>query len=512
MDSFQKVYQDKELSYVYIMMHLNAVGYLLIGLVFNEPSIVNKYGLKKIIDFFTKEKFVDPAEEEAKKLEKRGTRTSKGLTRISDEYSTLNEELLASIRDDNLKSLEQGLDTHISIQQYQELVQNVDHKDQNFVLVAKGLTKAYPCSQGVKRALTNFSIKIEKGKIFGLLGPNGAGKTTFLSCVTGSVMQDKGQAWICGNDTQNRSLHAGNIGFCPQFDILWPQLNVFEHLKFMAMFKGMDEKEVDQSVHELIKEVDLEKDYKKLAVELSGGMKRRCSLAMSLTANPKIVFLDEPSSGLDPVKRRHFWSLVKKVTQEKAVLLTTHLMEEADTLCSEIAIVTTGKMRCVGNSLYLKKTFTEGIKIQIVLNPDICTTGQFMQRVKRKLKGVKLHAEFQGTLTLTVKDEAGSLSSSPSRRMSAIPEQESEATSNSEHALNNDDSDEEINEGPNSNYDQESGNKLSSLFQTMQEFIRPKDQNEQAVVNDWSISLGSLEDVFLNVVRQYKESNIDKRK
>ena len=128
------------------------------------------------------------------------------------------------------------------------------------VLVVKGLTKAYPCSKGIKRALTNFSIKIEKGKIFGLLGPNGAGKTTFLSCVTGSISQDKGRAWICGNDTKNRELHAGNIGFCPQFDILWPQLNVYEHLKFLALFKNEDPQAVDQKVTDLIKQVDLEKD------------------------------------------------------------------------------------------------------------------------------------------------------------------------------------------------------------------------------------------------------------
>lgn len=272
-----------------------------------------------------------------------------------------------SFEDDIYESNTEDVDKHVSSLNYQEIVKKSDPSDPNLVLVVKGLTKAYPCSKGIKRALTNFSIKIEKGKIFGLLGPNGAGKTTFLSCVTGSVAQDKGRAWICGNDTKNRELHAGNIGFCPQFDILWPQLNVYEHLKFLALFKNEDPETVDQKVKDLITQVDLEKDFKKLAVQLSGGMKRRCSLAMALTGNPKIVFLDEPSSGLDPVKRRHFWSLVKKVTEQRAVLLTTHLMEEADTLCSEIGILTSGKMRCVGNSIYLKKTFTHGIKIQVVL-------------------------------------------------------------------------------------------------------------------------------------------------
>jgi ABC-type multidrug transport system ATPase subunit len=173
------------------------------------------------------------------------------------------------------------------------------------------------------------------------------------------------------------------------------------------MFKNEDPDQVEQKVKDLIHQVDLEKDFRKLAVQLSGGMKRRCSLAMALTANPKIVFLDEPSSGLDPVKRRHFWSLVKKVTSSRAVLLTTHLMEEADTLCSEIGILTSGKMRCVGNSIYLKKTFTEGIKIQVVLDQEVISTQEFMRKIQAKLNGVKLLSEFQGTLILAVKDEGG---------------------------------------------------------------------------------------------------------
>ena len=97
-------------------------------------------------------------------------------------------------------------------------------------------------------------------------------------------------------------------------------------------------------------------------------MKRRLSLGIALTGNPKVVFLDEPSSGLDPVKRRHFWTLIQKNISDRAVLLTTHLMEEADTLCDEIGIITTGYLRCYGNSIYLKNALSEGLKLQIVLD------------------------------------------------------------------------------------------------------------------------------------------------
>ena len=129
----------------------------------------------------------------------------------------------------------------------------------------------------------------------------------------------------------------------------------------------------------MIQETDLELDYKKNASQLSGGMKRRLSLSMALTGSPKIIFLDEPSSGLDPVKRRHFWTLIKKVTDGKAVLLTTHLMEEADTLCDEISIIATGKMRCYGNSISLKQEFTTGIKLQIVLKKHLDQQSHFEQ-------------------------------------------------------------------------------------------------------------------------------------
>jgi ABC-type multidrug transport system ATPase subunit len=212
------------------------------------------------------------------------------------------------------------------------------------------------------------------------------------------------------------------------------------------MFKGMDESKIEESVNELIREVDLEKDYKKLAIQLSGGMKRRCSLGMSLTGNPKIVFLDEPSSGLDPVKRRHFWSLVKKVTKDKAVLLTTHLMEEADTLCSEIAIITSGKMRCIGNSIYLKKTFTDGFKIQIVLNQEVCTTTRFMNLIKNKLNGVRLENEFQGTLTLIVKEESSDNTDLVLNENNELAE-DTDQTSNSQEQISS-----------------QNENKLSSIF------------------------------------------------
>ena len=182
-------------------------------------------------------------------------------------------------------------------------------------------------------------------------------------------------------------------------------------------------------------------------------------------------------------------------------------MEEADTLCSEIGILTSGKMRCVGNSIYLKKTFTQGIKIQVVLEQDACTTEEFMRKIQNKLKGVKLLSEFQGTLILTVKDEHSSSSDlSGSTEKTNQNWKTKDITSNSEASESEAEVDQALTE--------KHGNKLSSIFKTMSELIHQKSDSladdTRPIVKDWSISLGSLEDVFLNVVRSYRENNVEK--
>ena len=455
---------SEEMLWVVGSQHALGIIYFVLGICWNEPKIYKKFLSCGCFKRAAKYQEATPtAGAGAGAVTGDRPRSSSGLKgAMTNITKNMVEELAEQLEES--QNVGGGINTrrrtekkHQSALVYERQTAQIDPNNDKYVLVVKGMSKSFPCPQGIKHALSDFSIKIEKGKIFGLLGPNGAGKTTFLSLVTGTQNPDRGAGWICGNSTQDRTLHSGNIGFCPQFDILWPLLNVEEHLIFLAMFKGIDYKEAVSSVENLIEEVDLHEDYLKMSSQLSGGMKRRCSLAMALTGDPKIIFLDEPSSGLDPVKRRHFWQLVKKVTKSRAVLLTTHLMEEADTLCNEIAIITTGKMRCIGNSIYLKNTFTDGMKIQVVLDKEKVTTEMFMDELKSKMKNIKLDSEFQGILTVVI-----------------LEDEEGETM------------------------------KLSEIFDVMYDFI---DQEEKFIL-DWSISLGSLEDVFLNVVRKYRESNI----
>ena len=130
---------------------------------------------------------------------------------------------------------------------------------------------------------------------------------------------------------------------------------------FFNLFKGKSWSESKKLTKQIINQVGLKSDFTKKVRQLSGGMKRRCSLAIALTGDPDILFLDEPSSGLDPVKRRQFWALIKQLKGDKALMLTTHLMEEAETLCNNIGIITKGQLRCHGTSTELKSYFTKGL-------------------------------------------------------------------------------------------------------------------------------------------------------
>lgn len=160
------------------------------------------------------------------------------------------------------------------------------------------------------------------------------------------------------------------MGVCPQFDLLWPQLTVSEHLYFYARLKGIPNDEIDNKVMKAIEEVKLSKFADFPSSSLSGGMKRRLSVAISLVGDPKIVFLDEPSTGLDPDNRRQLWEVLAKCQKSRAILITTHMMEEADALCNRVGIITNGVLRTVAPQVTLKKVYGGGYRVSISLNRE----------------------------------------------------------------------------------------------------------------------------------------------
>ncbi|KAH7443557.1 hypothetical protein KP509_02G040100 [Ceratopteris richardii] len=219
-------------------------------------------------------------------------------------------------------------------------------------------------------AVKNLWIHFEKDKLFCLLGPNGAGKTTTINCLTGILPVSGGDAFVYGNSirsSQGMSNIRSFMGVCPQFDVLWDSLTGLEHLYLFARIKGLPSSLEKQTAAELLSQVKLEKDMNARAGSYSGGMKRRLSVAIALIGNPKIVYLDEPTTGMDPITRRHVWDIIEGAKKGRSIILTTHSMEEADVLGDRIGIMAKGKLRCIGTSLYLKSRFGSGYVVSVSL-------------------------------------------------------------------------------------------------------------------------------------------------
>ncbi len=244
------------------------------------------------------------------------------------------------------------------------LVLNLEKKDYyKYPLIVKDIRKIYPGFGGrpPKMATKNFSLKIKKGEMFGFLGPNGAGKTTLISILTGLYKPSSGNAWVTGYDIRNQLETVQLlIGVCPQFDVLWPDLTVREHLLFYARLKGVPPHHEDTKVDKAMSEVYLQRFSGFPTRALSGGMKRRLSMAICLVSDPKIVYLDEPTTGLDPENRRQIWDILTEGRGKRAMVLTTHSMEEADVLCQRIAIINDGILCCIGPQVRLKTLYGGG--------------------------------------------------------------------------------------------------------------------------------------------------------
>lgn len=177
------------------------------------------------------------------------------------------------------------------------------------VIVCKNVKKFYHKKGEWFPALKGMNLKIEKNEVFGLLGPNGAGKTTLISIITNFLTHDTGEVLINGKPLSSSGCKE-KVSLCPQFDIQWGILSIYEHVKIFGLLKGLSGEVLENEIEHVLRSVQLYQERNQTCDTLSGGMRRRCSLAMSLIGNVTIVFLDEPTTGLDPKKRREFWNLI----------------------------------------------------------------------------------------------------------------------------------------------------------------------------------------------------------
>jgi ATP-binding cassette, subfamily A (ABC1), member 3 len=235
-----------------------------------------------------------------------------------------------------------------------------------------GLRKVYPgLLKTTKVAVRNMHFSVPVGQCFGFLGINGAGKTTTLKMLTGAVYPTSGEAYLNGLSvtTEQRQIRR-YLGYCPQFDAFTGTLTARQTLTMFGHIKGIDNAILPKYVDSMINLIGLSEYADRPAMGYSGGNKRKLSVGVALMGNPPMVFLDEPSTGMDPASRRSMWELIQKTMANRAVILTTHSMEECEALCQRIGIMVSGELKCVGSSQHLRHRFGNGYQLDARLRSE----------------------------------------------------------------------------------------------------------------------------------------------
>ena len=273
--------------------------------------------------------------------------------------------------------------------------------------VARGSAKGSKQPKPQITALDGLSLEIQPGEIFGLLGPNGAGKSTTVGVLTTRVRPTSGQAWIGPHDVWKEQAEVKHlIGVVPQRPNHDFSLTAREILIFHAAYFGMGSKERNERADSLLEKFKLTDRANQMVRGFSGGMMQRLSIARAMMHDPQLLFLDEPSAGLDPQTRILLWDIIRDYNREgKTILLTTHYMEEADALCHRLAIVDHGKIIALDTPQQLKASIPGGYLLRLRFGNQ---TPELLQRLQ-SLAGVREVRSNDGTGTDVYADRGGSL-------------------------------------------------------------------------------------------------------
>ncbi|KAM9724848.1 phospholipid-transporting ATPase ABCA3-like [Dama dama] len=254
-------------------------------------------------------------------------------------------------------------------------------------------------------AVQDLSLNLYEGQITVLLGHNGAGKTTTLSILTGLYRPTSGKVYIRGYDISKDIVQARrNLGLCPQEDILFRHLTVSEHLYFYCVIKGVPPEIRSKEINKMLISFDLIEKRDALSKSLSGGMKRKLSIIIALIGGSKVVILDEPTSGMDPVSRRFTWDVLQKHKENRTILLTTHHMDEADILGDRIAIMTKGTLQCCGSTIFLKKVYGVGYHL-IMVKDRHCDVKEISKMIKYHVPEARLESNVAAELSFILPKE-----------------------------------------------------------------------------------------------------------
>lgn len=239
----------------------------------------------------------------------------------------------------------------------------------------RNLRKEFHTGDGLRVAVDDLSLDFYEDQIHSYLGHNGSGKSTTIGMLTGLITPTKGDAVINGYSiNSNLSQVRRSLGVCLQQDILWNDLTVLEHLRIYASLKGVAMRDIEAEATKMAKEIGLEEKMNAPSKTLSGGQKRKLCLGIAFIGRSTVIFIDEATSGMDPLSRRGVWDFLLKYKKGRTIVLTTHFMDEADFLGDRIAIISHGKLKCDGSSLYLKNRFGVGYLMTISKIPNACDT------------------------------------------------------------------------------------------------------------------------------------------
>ncbi|GFV70897.1 ATP-binding cassette sub-family A member 3 [Trichonephila clavipes] len=274
-------------------------------------------------------------------------------------------------------------------------------------VIIKNLSKEFRSGLSSKVAVNNVSLNIYRGQITALLGHNGAGKTTTINILTGLFTPTSGTASINGLDILADTFNARRgLGVCPQHNVLFDTLTVEEHLKIYAAMKGIQWGNLNAEITQVLNILKLSEKRNELIKNLSGGMKRKLSLGIAIVGGSKVLFLDEPTSGMDVEARRSVWDALLEIRHTRTIILTTHYMEEADILGDRIAIMAEGEIQCCGSPMFLKQKFGTGYHLHVVKNSDFDLQG-LCSLLQKYIPEASIRNELEKEISFSLTSDTG---------------------------------------------------------------------------------------------------------
>ena len=383
---FFEIYTTFSVGLMYIMFVVDFFLFLFLGFYLNNV-LPHDFGIRKPLYFiFTSDFWCSNKKRnnDEKKL------IDKKLEENAEEDNKENKHVVYGSKDDIIKDeVDEKLYGDSPNFESEEIYKNRNKNDDK--LKIRNIVKMF--GDG-KIAVNGVNLNFYKDEIFALLGHNGAGKTTLISMLTGMYEATQGTAIYEGVnilDSMNMEIFREKLGICPQHDILFEDLTIREHLEMFSIFKGVESTEVDNEVNKTLHDFQLEDIQYMLAKNLSAGQRRKLSISISLIGGSKVIFLDEPSSGMDITSRRNLWEILKRQTDGKIIILTTHYMEEASVLGKRIGIINAGKMKCIGSPLFLIEKYGKFMSLNVTKEED-CDSNTIIEFIKNNAEDIEYEA------------------------------------------------------------------------------------------------------------------------